>query len=291
MAYRPSLVRAVSLLVPVVLLVLAGCSSEPAEDPEGSAPSTPPSFAAAQDPLVAAFRAVRNASARSSLFDVSKSGGGVDVGDDVDDLNARAGLSESSPPHWVEPPDGVLACFVTGDAWVAVATPGGAGRSTVALGEGSSCPAAGPEPGTPFPDAEVLGRRPRGDEGPGRWLRGGDRLEPLVPADLSDTWSEEFDLGVTQGQEEAIDLARLLFSSLEVFAANNPGRPLPRPEELGDYEPWGFEVAEADRIRDYEIDGTAVRFCASGPDGSWALVSRQDDVIATGADGEECTES
>lgn len=286
--------RVVGLLVPVVVLALAGCSSgsgEPGEGREGSAPSTPSSSDAPQDPLVAAFRALRNASARSSLFDVSKSGTDIDVGDDVDVLNARAGLSESSPPHWVEPPDGVLACFVTGDAWVGVHAPGGAGRGTVALGEGSSCPAAGAEPGEPFPDAAVLGRLPRGDEGPGRWLRGGDRLEPLVPADLGDTWSEEFELGVTPGQEEAIGLARLLFSSLEVFASNNPGRPLPRPEELGDDEPWGFEVAEADRIRDYEVDGTTVRFCAIGLDGSWALVSSEEDVVATGPDGEDCTES
>lgn len=232
---------------------------------------------------MAAFVATRNASARSTLLDVS----GTNP-DDLSGLNDRAGLSGSNRPRYVEPPAGVRVCFLTGDAWLAIHGPGNDVRGTVALGEGTRCPAAGPDAEHPFPDAEVLGRLPLRDEGPGRWLRGGDRLAPWVPADLSDTWTADFELGFTEGQHEALELARLLFSSLEVFAANNPGRTLPRPEGLGDYEPWGFEVEDADRIRDYFVSGSTVRFCALGSDGAWVVASSQDDVLAVGAQGEDC---
>ncbi len=272
----------------LVLGVSAGCSGDAEEAPpvSGGSSTQPP---APSDPLLASFLAAREASARSTLLDVS----GSDP-DDLASVNERAGLSGSDGPRYVEPPADDHVCFVTGDAWLVKYSPAGAGRASrplVALGEGSSCPARGPDPERPFPTADVLGERPRGDGGPGRWLRGGGRLAPWVPADLSDTWTADFDLGYTEGQVEAFELARVLFSALDVFAANNPGRPLPRPEELGDYEPWGFEVEDADRIEDYRVSGSTVRFCALGADGAWASVSSEDDVIATGSSGEECATS
>lgn len=56
-------------------------------------------------------------------------------------------------------------------------------------------------------------------------------------------------------------------------------------------EPQGVAVDQADRTRDYEVSGSSVRLCALGSDGAWVTASSDDEVLATGPSGEECTTS
>lgn len=275
----------VRVLVAGLALVVAGTGCSRADDPVrpddpvGDAGGTPGGRAVER-----VWAEAREAEARSALFDVSHTGS-----DTLADRNARAGLSSTRPPHYVEPPPGVRACFVSDGAWLAIADLGDPVRGHVALGEGPTCPVAG-DAERPFPTAQVLGRLPL-QEAPGKWLRNGDLLAPDVPVDLFATAGpDDLDLGLSDGQFEAIDLARLLFSSLEVHASDHPGRRPPRRlAALRDYEPWGFELRDADRIRDYRVVGSTVSFCALAPDGAWVSVSSEADVIATAPSDATCS--